>query len=148
MQPGHQRAIHSVFMLSTQEKCYWREIHNDTIVPCVYRFIYAQSLSEGRTVLKELAGIDLSTKAVERTAEAIGEGIEQIEQRQIKAVLAGNVKFLGDGKAEIPTMYVLMDGTGVPVVGRETEGRMGKTADGKARTREAKLGCVFTQTGR
>ena len=42
---------------------------------------------------------------------------------------------------------MLMDGTGTPVVGRETEGRMGKTGDGKARSREAKLGCVFTQTG-
>jgi hypothetical protein len=39
-----------------------------------------------------------------------------------------------------------MDGTGVPVVPRETEGRRGKDASGKAKTREAKLGCVFTQT--
>ena len=32
------------------------------------------------------------------------------------------------------------------MVPRETEGRKGKQADGKAKTREAKLGCVFTQT--
>jgi hypothetical protein len=38
-----------------------------------------------------------------------------------------------------------MDGTGVPVVKKETVGRHGK-AEGPARTREAKLGCVFTQT--
>jgi hypothetical protein len=43
-------------------------------------------------------------------------------------------------------MYVCMDGTGVPVVKKETAGRKGKGEDGQAKTREAKLGCVFTQT--
>jgi hypothetical protein len=44
-------------------------------------------------------------------------------------------------------MYICMDGTGVPVVKNETEGRQGKGEDGQAKTREAKLGCIFTQTG-
>jgi len=39
-----------------------------------------------------------------------------------------------------------MDGTGVPVVNKETEGRKGKTDGLPAHTREVKLGCVFTQT--
>src|ERR1700752_5517100 len=39
-----------------------------------------------------------------------------------------------------------MDGTGVPVVKKETEGRKGKTDGQPAHTREVKLGCVFTQT--
>ena len=39
-----------------------------------------------------------------------------------------------------------MDGTGVPVVKKETEGRKGKTDSQPAHTREVKLGCVFTQT--
>ena len=47
----------------------------------------------------------------------------------------------------IPILYVQMDGTGVPVVKKETEGRKGKTDGQPAHTREAKLGCVFTQTG-
>ena len=46
----------------------------------------------------------------------------------------------------IPILYVQMDGTGVPVVKKETVGRKGKTAGEPARTREAKLGCCFTQT--
>jgi hypothetical protein len=45
-----------------------------------------------------------------------------------------------------PNLYVSYDGTGVPMVPRETEGRKGKQPDGKAKTREAKLGCIFTQT--
>jgi len=41
---------------------------------------------------------------------------------------------------------VAIDGSGVPVVGRESEGRQGKDETGQPKTREAKLGCVFTQT--
>ena len=46
----------------------------------------------------------------------------------------------------IPVLYVEMDGTGVPVVKKETVGRPGKTDGQPAHTREVKLGCVFTQT--
>jgi hypothetical protein len=46
----------------------------------------------------------------------------------------------------IPILYVQMDGTGVPVVRKETVGRAGKADGQPAHTREAKLGCVFTQT--
>ncbi len=46
----------------------------------------------------------------------------------------------------IPILYVQMDGTGVPVVKKETVGRKGKTDGQPAHTREVKLGCVFTQT--
>jgi hypothetical protein len=38
-----------------------------------------------------------------------------------------------------------MDGTGVPVVKAETQGRRGKIEGQPAHTREAKLGCCFTQ---
>jgi len=38
------------------------------------------------------------------------------------------------------------DGTGIPVRPEETEGRQGKQEDQSAKTREVKLGCVFTQT--
>jgi hypothetical protein len=39
-----------------------------------------------------------------------------------------------------------MDGTGIPVVKKETEGRQGKQEGHPAHTREVKLGCAFTQT--
>ena len=49
--------------------------------------------------------------------------------------------------ADLPDkMYIAVDGTGVPMVTAETEGRDGKGEDGMARTREVKLACVFTQT--
>jgi hypothetical protein len=45
----------------------------------------------------------------------------------------------------VSILYIAIDGTGVPVVPSETEGRKGKQTE-RARTREAKLGAVFTQT--
>ena len=44
-----------------------------------------------------------------------------------------------------PVVYVSMDATGVPMLGKELQGKKGKQPDGTAKTREAKLGCVFTQ---
>jgi len=39
--------------------------------------------------------------------------------------------------------YISYDGTGVPMTPEELRGRRGKQADGSAKTREAKLGCVL-----
>lgn len=46
----------------------------------------------------------------------------------------------------IPILYAEVDGTGVPMVAKELAGRSGKQADGSAKTREVKLGAIFTQT--
>ena len=89
-----------------------------------------------------MAGVVVQTKAVERISEAVGTAAEAANQAERIVTLAGKVPPV----AEPSRLYVAMDGTGVPAVPRETEGRAGKAADGKAKTREAKLGCVFTQT--
>jgi hypothetical protein len=98
----------------------------------------------GREQLKELAGLEVTTKAVERTAEAIGDDIAQGEQREVQQAVQLDLPIV-IGKP-VPILYVQMDGTGVPVVKKETRGRQGKSDDQPAHTREAKLGCVFTQT--
>jgi hypothetical protein len=48
----------------------------------------------------------------------------------------------------IDVLYVSSDGTGTPMRPEELHGRKGRQEDGTPRTREAKLGCVFTQTDR
>jgi hypothetical protein len=99
----------------------------------------------GRQQMELLAGLQVTAKAVERTAEAIGEEIALGEQQQIqRAVQLDLPMVVGE---PIPVLYVQMDGTGVPVVKKETVGRKGKTEGQPAHTREVKLGCVFTQTG-
>jgi len=100
---------------------------------------------QGREQMKVLAGLEVTTKAVERTAEAIGGDIAQRQLQQIQRAVQLDLPIvIGE---PIPVLYVQMDGTGVPVVKKETEGRKGKTDGLPAHTREAKLGCVFTQTG-
>ncbi len=98
----------------------------------------------GRQQMKLLAGLEVTTKAVERTAEAIGENIAAREQEQIQRAVQLDLPLVV-GEA-VPILYVQMDGTGVPVVNKETVGRPGKTDGQPAHTREVKLGCVFTQT--
>ena len=91
-----------------------------------------------------LAGLELTTKAVERGAEAIGTDLAAREQEQIqRAVQLPLPQVTG---ADIPILYIEMDGTGVPLVAVETIGRPGKDGAERARTREVKLGCVFTQS--
>ena len=102
-----------------------------------------EPFAEGRRDLEELAGLVVPTKAVERVAEALGEQVEAVARREQAAALAGTVVPLH----AVPTLYLAIDATGVPMVPCETVGRPGKDPTGPARTREAKLGCVFTQTG-
>ena len=98
----------------------------------------------GRRQLKLLAGLEVTIKAVERTAEAIGEDVAQAGQREIQRAVQLDLPIVvGE---PIPILYVQMDGTGVPVVKKETVGRKGKTDGQPSHTREVKLGCVFTQT--
>jgi hypothetical protein len=99
----------------------------------------------GREQMKVLAGLEVTAKSVERAAEAIGADIAAREQLEIrKAVQLDLPVIVGE---PISILYVQMDGTGVPVVKKETEGRKGKTDGQPAHTRGVKLGCVFTQTG-
>ena len=97
----------------------------------------------GHEDLYELADICVSAKEVERISQMVGGQAEAFHAAEAKASLSDNIIPI----KPVPQMYVCMDGTGVPVVKKETAGRKGKCEDGQAKTREAKLGCVFTQTG-
>jgi hypothetical protein len=100
--------------------------------------------NHGRKQMQTLAGLEVTTKLVERTAEAIGADIAQREQEEIRRAMQLDLPIvMGE---PVPILYVQVDGTGVPVVKKETVGRQGKTEGQPAHTREAKLGCVFTQT--
>jgi len=124
------------------------DIENTELSPGVRRMqaVVGQEapFDHGRQQLKLLADLEVTTKAVERTAEAIGESIAAGEQQEIQRAMQLDLPIIvGE---PIPTLYVQMDGTGVPVVKKETVGRKGKMDGQPAHTREVKLGCVFTQT--
>jgi len=83
------------------------------------------------------------------TGESLSPGLASMNDRAAAAVpFAPANRLLAElAGVELPDkLYIAVDGTGVPVVAREAEGRKGKADDGKARTREIKLACLFTQT--
>jgi hypothetical protein len=102
------------------------------------------SFEQGREQLELLAGIEVTAKAVERQGEAIGGDIEACEQAEIRR--AKQLELPEVCAPAVPILYVEMDGTAIPVMKAETEGRAGKIEGQPAHTREVKLGCVFTQT--
>ena len=124
------------------------DIHKTEFSPGVRRMQALVGLEapfdHGRQQMKLLAGLDVTTKAVERVAESIGEDIAAHAQQEIqRAVQLDLPMVVGD---PIPVQYVQIDGTGIPVTEKETIGSKGKADGQPAHTREVKLGCVFTQT--
>jgi len=95
------------------------------------------SFEESSALLHELAGVEVSVSQVERAAEALG--------AEIAADECSCVERMGE---VAPTMYLGMDGTGVPMRKSEVAGPSGKQADGSAKTREAKLVTMWTAESR
>jgi hypothetical protein len=105
----------------------------------------AVPFTPGAALVGELAGIELTAKRLGRHAEADGAAAAAVIEAQAAAITARTLVPLPP--APLPDMlYVAIDGTGVPMTAAETEGRPGKGEDGRARTREVKLCCCFTQT--
>ena len=96
----------------------------------------------GHEDIKEMAGIKVNAKEIERVSYQLGADVEKFYKNRADLSSTNNVTPI----RTIPIMYRCIDGTGVPVVKSETKNRHGKSEDGQAKTREAKLGCVFTQT--
>ena len=98
------------------------------------------SFEEGHALLQDLAGVEVPTKQVERAAEALG--------REIAAEEKHDVEPLPADEPVAPTLYLGMDGTGVPMRASELEGRDGNQPDGSSKTREVKLVTVWSAEGR
>jgi hypothetical protein len=96
--------------------------------------------------LRCYAGLELEPREIERVSEEVGRQIEQWLAQEQVPLRQGRPPLPPPGPP-IPKFYVSFDGTGVPMRPSELVGRRGKQRDGSARTREAKLGCVFTQVG-
>jgi hypothetical protein len=97
------------------------------------------SYQKAETHLLETGGIALSARQIQRVAQRVGVHAQQWQQREVEPGACS--------RQQVPTMYISADGTGVPVRKEELVGRQGKGPDGLAKTRQAYLGCVFTQHG-
>ena len=98
------------------------------------------SYEEAAADLKAYAGLEFDPRDLGRMVAALAPVL-----REALGTLAPAPAPPGP-PALIPLLYVSEDGTGVPMRREALEGRAGKAEDGSARTREAKLGCVFTQS--
>ena len=117
-------------------------IEEGSLSPHVLRMVGAVgarlSFEEGHDLLKELTGMSISTKQIEREAERLGRHICADERQSVQA----------DSTGGLPgTLYLGMDGTGIPMRPSELAGRCGKQANGSAKTREVKLVSVWSAQG-
>jgi Uncharacterised protein family (UPF0236) len=102
------------------------------------------SFARAAGLLSGLAGISVSARTIERSAEASGAAARAAAQAEATAITTRAIVPLPP-PAPVPDMlYVEVDGTGVPVRASETEGRLAKDGEGRAGTREVKLARLFT----
>ena len=87
--------------------------------------------------LKAYCGLVVEGRQMQRIAQDMGPKVREVQQQLLP---------FKHPSGSIPVLYAAVDGTGVPMVPSELEGRVGKQPDGSAKTREVKLGCIFTQT--
>jgi hypothetical protein len=118
-------------------------IEGSSLSPRVLRMVghvaHLGSFEEGHESLLELADIDVSTKQVEREAERLGREIAEDEKHVVEPEADG----------ELPsTLYMGLDGTGIPMCKSELDGRKGKQEDGSSKTREVKLVTTWSAEGR
>lgn len=102
------------------------------------------SFQDASDDLAVYAHLQATPKQVQRVAEETGRHIEAwtcAEAQKAPPPRAGKAP----PKEAPPILYVSFDGTGIPMRRAELLSTKGKAPDGAARTREVKLGCVFTQ---
>jgi len=110
------------------------------------RLAAADAFEGASVTLREIGGVDVCAKDVERIAESIGASIQKECDAMIDDAFSECDKLL-DTSPGVPVLYIEYDGTGIPVTKKETQGRLGKQEGGQAKTREMKTGCIFTQHG-
>jgi hypothetical protein len=85
--------------------------------------------------LKVYSHLQVPGRSIQRMSAAIGPKVQSWLQQREPTI-----------PEPVPQlMYVSYDGTGIPTTKSETQNRKGKQPDGTSKTREIKLGCVFTQ---
>ena len=92
------------------------------------------SFEKASSHLWETGGIAVAGRQIQRTVQRVG-----------AAAVAWQKRESPPAACDAPVLYVLADGTGVPMRRGELAGRRGKQSDGTAKTRQVYLGCVFTQ---
>lgn len=94
----------------------------------------ARCFREAANNLAETGGVKVSARQIQRMVQKIGTSAQTWQKREAVS-----------GTSDAAILYISGDGTGVPARPSETKDRQGKAPGGRAKTRQAYLGCVFTQ---
>ena len=118
----------------------------------VSKLAVAGAFAWASETLADVAQIYVSQKEAQRISESAGDEIALKADCRINASMVPEAprSLLSERAAQAhiddKTVYIEYDGTGIPMAKNEIVGRSGKQPDGSSKTREAKLGCIFTQS--
>jgi hypothetical protein len=92
------------------------------------------SFQKAQEHLRETGGMEVDYRQIQRLVQQVGPAAQRWQEIERPPL-----------PCDAPILYVSGDGTGVPMRKEELLGRKGKAPDGSAKSRQAYLGCVFTQ---
>jgi hypothetical protein len=94
------------------------------------------SFAQASEVLRRFAALNIPNRQIQRVVndKAVG-AIKWMQERPANT-----------GTKNIPIINIQADMTGIPMRPEELKGIKGKQPDGSAKTRQIKVGCVFTQS--
>jgi len=95
------------------------------------------SYTQASEEMRMLAKLEISDHSIQREVQKTGKNIQEFMESLPEDII----------EEAIPVMYILTDGTGAPMRKDALEGCKGKQPDGSAKTREVKVGCIYTQHG-
>jgi hypothetical protein len=87
--------------------------------------------------LAQTGGMVVSARQIQRVVQRVGRPAQAWQEREVQPDQCA--------RCDASVFYASADGTGAPMRKQELAGRQGKQADGKAKTRQVYLGCIFTQ---
>lgn len=115
----------------------------DAIVRCA---TLCGSFAEGRSMLLRLTPIRIAIATVRAITLRVGQKTLARQNHPVPDIRPPEAAPLpGDSRRLFPTtrtMYIMLDGTGVPCTKKDTAGVAGRQPDGSAGTRELKVGVV------
>lgn len=95
------------------------------------------SYEKAQLHLEQTGGIAVEARQIQRLVCRVGPVSQKWQGRKSKLTASPH--------PSIPIIYISADGTGIPMRRKDLQGRKGKQPNGKAKTRQVYLGCVFTQ---
>lgn len=108
--------------------------------------VLAGSFAEGAALVERFSGVRMSASTFRR--RALAAGVRALAAQESPAAWLPEpllpLWLQAATSPALPTLYITLDGTGVPCVKADLEGVKGKGPDGKAGTREVKVGVVGT----